>query len=83
MLVVLVPRAQYSATLIQHVTETSGQRSEGDQDFKFKHSYSSSKCSLKNAPESLFPCNKLICCCCCLKSESPEGKIDGFFFFLA
>lgn len=39
--------AQYSPSPIQHVAEVTGCRVEGDQDFKFKHSYSSTKCSLK------------------------------------
>lgn len=39
--------AQCSTSPIWHVAETTGCRSEGDQDFKFKHSYSSNKCSLK------------------------------------
>lgn len=71
MLVVVVPCAQYSASL----TETSGHRSDGDQDFKFKHPYSSSKYSLKTLQSLYFPVINWFCCCC-LKSESPEGKID-------
>lgn len=46
-LAVLAPGAQGSASPIRHVAETTGCRSEGDWDFKFKRSYSSNKCSLK------------------------------------
>lgn len=56
----LVPCAWYSASPTQHVTETAGHRSGDDQDFKFKHSYSLSKSSLKKPQSLYFSVNKLI-----------------------
>lgn len=56
----LVLCAWYSASPTQHVSETAGHSSEGDQDFKFKHSYSLRNCSLKTPHSLHFPVNKLI-----------------------